>query len=155
MGRGSRQNLASVGPRAANPGRRPQLSEEIKERYNYGQCLALALVLQERFGGELVGLGLDNGEADQIYQNSDRDPLDEWENKPSFEHFGLRLPDGRVVDVQGTYASTDQFADLHGYLGLIEGVSQAEAETQTEGLAVQDLDQARHDSQSIIDAYGL
>lgn len=73
--------------------------------YMTGQCAALAVALQKRAGGQIVGIGYDDSAED----------YDAWQADPRWEHFGLELPDGRVLDIEGVHKDLDDFMARHNY----------------------------------------
>jgi hypothetical protein len=84
-------------------GERHRLST--KDPYMTGQCAALAVALQKRVGGNIIGIGYDDSAED----------YDAWHANPRYEHFGLELPDGRILDIEGAHKDLEDFMARHNY----------------------------------------
>lgn len=107
------------------------IDDAAREAYMNGQCVALAVALGEREGGQIVAIGYDDTSED----------YEEWEANPSWGHLGLLLEDGSVVDIEGRSKDLDSWMERNQYW-------EARYVTPEEALALpgfpdQDLETAR------------
>ena len=116
------------------------LDEAAKEAYLRGQCAALAVALSEQLEGRIIAIGYDDSQEDR----------QQWEQKPIWGHLGLLLPDGSVLDVEGSSPDLDTWMERHRFWEAQE-VSAQQAMT-LEAFPSQDLETARSMAAAIISA---
>jgi len=105
MGRGPREEIANQSIAARTATGADTISQTDRNDYLTGQCAGLAVALQEKLGGEIVAIGYDDSVEEEVA----------WQADPRYDHFGLELEDGRIIDIDGEYKDLNSWMERHNY----------------------------------------